>query len=569
MSSRSISLVVVTIGLCASLAAAQQVQRPQTAWLERAQSLTNDSLKDVKSLETLDGALVLGQLGAQWWNIDASQARKWLLKAVEAVELEPAKESRVERGRRLAVARSLLPVISTADQKLWERLRAVLTPGETHSSDSERATSADALVEAALVVLKTDPRRAASMGSAALRIGPPTAIQHLLWGLRKRDATLADQLFGQALAVARTTSDQEFLNSLRYAAFPELMGTGFDAAAAPTDAIRGDMLLVLADDLQQRMAILASKGIRDCGLAPATVDGLQIYFDRLQPQRAELVRQFVRTCQESRNQNVSDTGGEPESTGIPDTVDSLLAKADQTADKKIKRPTYLARAARLAAQQKNFERAIKIIDSMSDEERKFIGIWDTWRRDWAVALAVQLAKRDDMGGAHQVIKAVPDALRPFAKIYFVDRLPKDLYTQLAREFLDESRKDLGSSEGADLEKTYWYLMVVRLYSKFRLDSEAVEAFKDAIASLRRVKSAEPKEIGDLSEDLTTKIIQADFPVSLLESYPYLISEVVSSITSVPRRAKVHLDLVQISLKEYRTLAAKSTLERKTSSTEPK
>lgn len=568
MSSRSVCLIV-TIGLCAVLAAAQQVQQPQNAWLERAESLTNDSLKDVKSLETLDAALFLGQLGAEWWNIDPKQARKWLLKAVEGVESQPAKESSAERAKRLAVARALLPVISTADQKLWERLQAVLTPTETHSSDSERATSADALIEAALVVLKSDPRRAASMGSAALRIGPPTAIQHLLWGLRKADAKRADQLFNEALAIARTRSDQEFLNSLRYAAFPELMGTGFDSAAVPTDAIRGEMLLILADYLQERMAIIASQGIRDCGVTPALADGLQIHFDKLQPRRADLVRQIVRTCQESRNQTVAETGSAPESTGIPETVDSLLAKAEQTADKKIKRPTYLAQAARLAAQQKNFERAIKIIDSMTDEERRFIGVWDTWRRDWAVALAVQFAKRDDIGGVHQVIKAVPDPLRPFTKIYFVDKLPKDLYAQIAREFLDESRKDLGNSDKADSEKAYWYLLVVRLYSKFRLDSEAVEAFKDAIGSLNRAKSEETKEIGSLSKDLTTKLIQVDFPVSILESYPYLISEAVSSMTSVPRRARVHLDLVQISLKEYRALAASSTLEKKASPTKSK
>lgn len=568
MNSRRICLLLI-IGLSASLALAQEAQRPQDAWLERAQNLTNDSLKDVKSLETLDGALVLGQLGALWWNTDPSKSRKWLLKAVEAVELEPARENSAERRKRLSVAHSLLAIIPTTDQDLWERLQAVLTPGETHSSDTERTTSANAMVKAALVVLKTDPRRAAAMGSAALRIGLPTMLQHLLRGLRRRDAMLADQLFSQALTVARTTDDDDFLNSMRYAAFPELSRTGYDSAEVPPDALRGEMLLILADYLQQRTAVLASKGTRGCGLAPALVERLQIHFDRLQPQRADLVRQIVRTCQESINHSVADTGSDSESTAIPETIDTWLAKADQTADKKMKRPIYLAEAARLAANQKNFERAIKIIESMSDEERKFIGIWETWRRDWAAALAIEFMKRDDVYGMRQVIKAVPDELRPFAKIYFVDKLSKDSYIQIARDFLDESRKDLANSEKADLEKAYWYLMVARLYSKCHGDSEGVEAFKEAIGALNLAKSEEATESGNPSEGLNIKIIQADFPVSLFESYDYVMRQAVSSITLVPRRVRVRLDLVQISIKEYRALAAKYTPERKASSRKPK
>lgn len=557
--------LLVTISLSASLTLAQKAERPQDAWLERARILTDDSLKDTKSLETLDSALVFGQLGAQWWSIDPGKARKWLLKAVETVELEPAKENSAERGKRLAVARSLLTVISTTDQKLWERLQVVLTPDETQP-DAERTTSADALIQAALVVLKTDPRRAAAMGSAALRIGPSKMLQHLLWGLRKSDAMLADQLFSQAFVVARKTFDEDFLNSLRYAAFPELMGPGYDAATVPSDGIRGEMLLILADYLQQRAATLASTGIRDCGLAPALVERLQGHFDRLQPQRADLVRQILKTCHESKNQSVADSGDDPEPTGIPETVDTLLAKADKTADKKIKRPTYLAEAARLAAQQKNFERAIKILEGMNDEERKFIGIWDTWRRDWAVALALEFMKREDVYGMRQVINAVPDVLRPFAKIYFVDKLPKDSFIQIARDFLDESRKDLASSEKADLEKAHWYLLVARLYSKGHLDSEALSAFRDAIASLNRIKSEGAPVVSNPSE-LNTRIIQADFPLSLLESYDDSIRNVVSSITSVSRRTRARLDLVQISIKEYRAQAAKFPPEKKTSSRE--
>jgi tetratricopeptide (TPR) repeat protein len=296
-------------------------------------------------------------------------------------------------------------------------------------------------------------------------------------------------------------------------------------------------------------------------VAPALVEGLQIHFDRLQPQRADLVRQIVRTCLETRNQSVADT--DPQSIGTPETVESLLRQADQTADKKMKRPEYLARAARLAAQQKNFELAIKILESMNEEERKFINIWGTWRRDWAAALAIEFIKRDDAYGMQQVIKAVPDALQAFAKIYFVDMLPKNSSLQIARDFLDESRKDLAKAEMPDLDKAYWYLMVVRLYSKSHLNGDAIEALKDAIGSLNRVKSEETNDSDGLSE-LNKRLIQGDFPVSLLESNEYAMKEAVSSIASVPRRVRLRLDLLEFSIAEYRAKAAKFTPEQKAS-----
>jgi hypothetical protein len=558
----------MTFGLCASLTAAQETQRPQDAWLERAQNLTNDSLKDVKSLETLDGALVLAQLGTQWLTLDPNRARKWLNTAVETTEYRPPKETSEERNKRLSVTRSLLTLIPTADQKLAERLQAALAVGDGTVTEAERATNANALVYFALVVLKTDPIRAASIGSAVLRVGRPPIFHNLLIDLRLRDPSLADSLFSEALSKAEESFDEEFLNSLRYAAFPELYGPEQNVAWVPPDGIRREMLRILAAYLQQRTAVLASKGIRDCGLAPALVERLQIHFDRLQPQRADLVRQIVRNCQESITQSVADSGSNAESVGVPETVDNLLWQADQTTDKKVKRPHYLALAARLAASQKHFELAIKILESMNDEERKFTGMWETWRRDWAEALAIEYMKRDDIYGMRQVIKAVPDELRPFAKINLADKLLRGSSIEIARDLLDESRKDLANSEKMDLEKVYWYLLVTRLYARCQADDEAVEAFKDAIRSLGRARGAATSERGDLSE-LIKKIIQPDFPAILLESYDYTIRDVVSSMTSVPKRVRVRLDLLEISIKEYRTLAARFTLKKRAPYRKPK
>jgi hypothetical protein len=96
-----------------------------------------------------------------------------------------------------------------------------------------------------------------------------------------------------------------------------------------------------------------------------------------------------------------------------------------------------------------------------------------------------------------------------------------------------------------------------------LNGDAIEAFKDAIGSLNRVKSEETNDSDSLSE-LNKRLLQGDFPVSLLESNEYPMKEAVSSIASIPRRVRLRLDLLEVSIAEYRAKAAKFTPEQKAS-----
>jgi tetratricopeptide (TPR) repeat protein len=475
-----------------------------------------------------------------------------MVKSVETVERIPSMENVSERSKRISAARSLLAIISTKDEKLWNRLEAVLSIDES-SSEAEKSANADALIETALTVVDTDPKRAESVGALSLRAGRSTLLHHLLIRLRLRDAAPADRLFAEALVVAQSARDEGFLNSLRYAAFPELYGPDLNAGSVPPESLRAEVLQLLEDDLQQQVAMTVDSGTPSCAIAVSMIVPLQAQFDRLEPQSANLARQLIKTCQERLNPGGTGQAAAPQADGSPMTVDELLSAADAATEGTNQRAIYLGKAAQLAAQQKKFELAISILDRMSDEERRFIGIWETWRRDWAVSLAVDYLKRDDLPGMNQVIKAVPENLRALTEVSLVDKLPVGS-ADIAIQLVEEARKGLNGSDKPDSEKLHWHMMITRLYAKYQLPTQALEAFKEAISDLNHSEESTARD-KNTSDGFDQRLIQDNFPTSLLDPHDFLIRDIVLSINALPKRTQAELGLIRVSMKRYQELAS--------------
>lgn len=533
-------------------ASAQEVDKPQDIWLQRSKILTTDLLKDSFSLTTLDQALVLARAGEAWWKTDPVNARKWMLKAVEGVEQIPSRENPAERTKRISVARTLLRIISTRDEKLGIRLQRLLAT-DTSAPEAEKTANADGLIEAALALVDTDPGKAEMMGSVSLRIAHPTLIHHLLMRLRIRSPILADRLFAEALVEARKNTDEEFLNSLRYAAFPELYGPGFNAASAPPGSLRGEVIRLLVDDLQQQVALTERSGTPSCGVAVSLLGPLQLQLDSLGPQPAELARQLLRSCQEKLRQKASKAASETQGEEPLVTVDDFLRAAERAADGDNKRAIYFGEAAKLAAHQKNLELALKILDRMTDDQRRFIGIWETWRRDWAASLALEYLKREDLPGMYQVIQGVPKNIRAFTQMYLVQKLPPGFAIEVALQLLENAREGLEHAGTPDAEKLHWHLLLTRLYAKYDSMGNALNALKQAIAALNRSTSDPQKH--EPVDDFDQRLIQDSFPASLLDPNGFAIRDVILSVTSVHKRTQAELGLIRVSLRRYEELDA--------------
>src|SRR6185369_1535943 len=220
-----------------------------------------------------------------------------------------------------------------------------------------------------------DPKRAAELGAQALRIGIPSDIPDLLFALRARDAKLADALFVQALNVARRDGGPTLLDALTYAAFPAQKGVP-GPMPAPPDSLKAELLKLHAAFLSAHLNEPQNE-MRFCWAVSGFVMPVLPEFDRLLPQQALLVRQTVQKCRGflPNPQEEVETPGSPQPVN---TVDGLL-KASADSQISALRTIYQLRAAMLAKDQRDYERAVKILDNMSDEARELMqGSWDAY-----------------------------------------------------------------------------------------------------------------------------------------------------------------------------------------------
>ncbi|MEK6336540.1 MAG: hypothetical protein AABM67_16555 [Acidobacteriota bacterium] len=496
-------------------------------------------------------ALLWARLAQRWWRDNPEQARAWMLKPIEIVEAVPNKENPDERQRRLSFVRLLLKIVVPLDQKLSSRLVAILSDDAEHMAEAEQSANAEGLIEAAMSIVEKDPKGAAELGALALRVGRPAKITALILRLRAKDAKLADALFAQALATARRILDREFLNALAYAAFPESMRRGVNIPAPPdnlrTELLRLDILYIQANPInaENRAAI--------CLSIASFIVPVMAQFDRLLPQQAGIVRQSVNQCQSLSplaQQQVNDAGRDQPLN----TVDDLLKAAEDAQDSKV-RTVFQYRAALLARQQNDFDRALKILDSMSSESREFSsGSWEAYRWDWAAISALRHFKSGDVYGMRLILDAVPAKLQPYAKIAFVDRLPanRDKDTDPTLEFLSDARIGLRHPSLSEDEKSVGYFGLLPLTLKYQ-PTEATAVLKEAIAALNRAEQAKDKNTGNQDGgSLSLSEYSKLFPASLVEIDEYAVKEAISAIASADIRVRVRLELLRVCLERLRS-----------------
>ncbi|MGH9970853.1 MAG: hypothetical protein ACREBG_24095 [Pyrinomonadaceae bacterium] len=503
----------------------------------------------------MERAVVFAQLGRVWWDVHQEVARKWMTQATALVELAPPAENPAERNTRLSTTRLLLLLIAPMESRLGDRLVKVLGDGQKTVASTEQSANAEALISLAVSVAAFDSKRALQIGALALRSGQPPTFHTLLFELRSRDPAAADQLFNQAIAVASGSFNDDFVNALRYAAFPELT-VGNVPNLLPPELIRVRILQLLAQNLQRRAAMLANREASDCGSAVWLVAPVIAQFDQLQSEQAPLVRQLIRNCQEGKPPPV----GSQLDRSRPQSVNDLLALADALDTPPHQRAILLGRAAQLAMRQKELQRAIQILDKMSTDEKTVIGMWDTWRRDSAVALALEYLNTGDLVAMEQVLKGVPESLRPFTKILLAEKLPLGAFDQTRTELLGDGRKGLNASSSASLEMPYWYFTLARLYAASNA-AVAVECLRSAIDALNRSRRERPAKEGGSLDDLKERLIEAEFPTSLLETQAGEITEVIARITLSHLRARARLDLIETLISHYKELRTKSSVNK--------
>jgi hypothetical protein len=519
-------------------------------WLVRSQTITEDLIKDSTTLASSKRALMLATLAQRWWQDDPEKAHLWMLKSIEFVEAVSNRENPEERNQRLTTARMLLHIVSPLDQKLGKRLLAVLTQA-SEATEADRTANAEGIIEAAISLADKDPQRAAELGALALRTGRSTQIVVLISRLFSKDPKQGGALFAQMIEVVRQTLDQELINSLTQMIFPELVQPGARKPELP-DSMRIELLKLDLAYLQANPVTAESKS-SVCASVVSYLAPVLVYFDRLLPQQANIARQAINQCQ-STSPLASQIMDDALRDQPLNTVEDLLKAAADAEDYKV-RTVYLFRAASLAREQNDLDRALKILDSMSNESREFMGgSWEDYRWDWAALSALRHFKSGDVYGMRLVMNAVPADLQVFAKLRFVSQLPDttDKDTDPTLEFLNDARKGLGRSSIADAQKIGWYFTLLRLAVKFQ-PADATDVLKEVVTALNHAAEAEKQKTGGEDSFSADRLgISGGLSPSLIELNEFAVREAVSSISSAETRTLVRLELLSICLERMRS-----------------
>lgn len=549
------ALIAVTLPLSAFSQEAGPAQQGSSAaelWLVRSQTITDDLIKDAADFTLSGRTLLWARLAQRWSRDDPEKARSWMVKSIEIVEAIPNRENAAERTLRLNTTRLLLNIIAPLDQKLSKRLVAILSADVEHSSQVERGANADGLVEAAISLVDKDPQRAAELGTLALQIGRPTQITWLVSRLRVKDARLGDALFAQTIELARETLDLELLNALSHWIFQESMQPGASMPALP-DEMRTELLKLDLTFLQSNPVSTENRD-RVCLGVSSFIAPVLGHFQRLLPQQAFIARQSVNQCQ-SKFPLAQQRIDEALNDRPLNTVEALLKAADDAEDLKV-RTVFHYRAAALAKDKGEFERAIKILDSMSTEAREFMnGAWELMRVDWTVQSAIRHYKTGDVYGMRLVINALSADLQPLAKIGFVWQLPesRDKETDPTLEFLSDGGTGLSRSKVSDSQKYGYYFVLLKLTVKYQ-PTEATAVLKEAVAALNRLEQPKANDSGNEKPDsLDGSSYSQLLPALLLDMDEYAVKEAVSSIRSPEARAQVRLALLEVCLERMRNL----------------
>ena len=533
---RSVATCLLILALVQATTLAQNDARE--LWLARAQNLTSDLLKDGSDLSSTERAVLWAKLAQRWWSEEPKRARGWIANAVETVEQVPNKEKPDEQQQRVAAAQVLLEIVTPLDQKLSNRLLTLLSPDK--STREEGNGTAFALMNAANALVEEDPERAAALGALALRTGQPNNLDPLFYGLRAKNPKLADSLFVQALALAKQNPDSMFTNVLTYIAFPTQRGRPGDIPVPP-EPLRIELLQILMTLITAN----PSNGKNENSNCGAVIWLAPLYgeIERLIPQQWPVLRQAINTCQTVSPQIQQEIEHNSSNHRV-ETVESLLSASADV--KEIgTRTSFKYRAAALAEEHMDYERALKILDDMSKEERELMGeSWTSCRWDWAADGAIYHFKNSRFREMNVLLDGVPSDLRPLAKVAFIHRLPEVKVSEAAPviQILNDATTELRRSSIPGEQKSYWYMALVRPTITY-LPADANAVLKDAVASLNQLKEGQQLDTND-----PFKMIGP----SLLEMDEFVVKDALASVKLPQTRAQLRLSVLDATLKRLNT-----------------
>lgn len=521
-------------------------RRPSNKWIAAAEFLTEDLQSDVPRLNRFDRAVVLARMADAWWKIHPERSHSWFVKAVEFLELADSAEK--SSACRLAAARSVLAVLATREKKLHDRLVSIIGAQEEQQSDAERMQNATALAEVGLALLDTDPESAERFGEASLRLGFSPRFANLLRRLHGRDQSLGERLYMVAIRAAEAGGDSNLFSGLLQASF---------RGPYNSETHKRLILTALAGTVRQSQAGQITS-VPVCNLR-FQLSSMLTQFDSLSRDQATRIRTALHFCTGAAESTRGDETRPDYTTAS--TVDELLdaAKAAKTVRD---RDRYLLKAVHTAADKKDFERAIKILDSLDEENRERLkDSWESLRWSFASELACSRLSNGDQTGMNSVVQGTPANLRAFVNISLASTCKAASEEAQILELMTAARRELGKADKSSQADSY--LSLVRLYARIS-PSEAPAVLAEAVSAINRSSERKNDECTDgqeVSRVLTTALLFKRFslPASILAADDLGVRSAIGSVQAIDERAAMRLQLLAAALGQYESVQNRSKI----------
>lgn len=368
------------------------------------------------------------QIAELLWKHDEPRSRRLLLDAYQEIG-----SLKLPANERLQLSHRVLRLIALNDTTLAKKLlEEAPASGEPEAkAHGGHSTPAEQYLRLARDIAATDPERAAQMVRDSLGEGLSPWHASALVAIRRRDAALADNLFGGILSAARRQPAPPLtaIAALAWYVSPneEEMLSGKDFASDPARRAAVAQFLDLAQDI-----ILGQMGTGQTGAAP--VEGAKLYsflqavmpvFDKHAPDRAAAIRARLsaapgRVSPEQLKELSEINSG--------DDVQELLNQASSARGSR-QQDGYYMRAAMAALWGGDTELALSTVERISDQQGRVL-----------VRSIVRF-----QAGLKAVAKAQTDVARQHAKEITFLPSKVELYRRIAESLLD-SKDRRGAAE---------------------------------------------------------------------------------------------------------------------------
>ena len=534
---------------------------------EQLDRLHSALLSEKPHLSLPEVVALYASLAKIWKDEQPIISRKYLQDAIGLASPAMADGSK-EKDEKIALLRRLLSLSEQIDPKLTDQIIKQLK-SESEGEPRHRLQNSNALADAALAVVSSQPKLAFEMAIAALEyVDRPSENEKLfsiVLFLARQDKKFSENLLLRVFEVAQRVDDLESIATLALYTSPKSTTLEIDFLS---DNSKKYVLSGLIERLTQ-LSVLAQQNQlpqerRDQACRLNTVArGLLPVISSYLPNQTGLAPQLDQLstlCQQGGSPSPQSWLNELSKDGKELTVDELIQVAEDSINPQ-KKAFFFTVAIGKLSKEKKFERAVELFDGMNEETRRAMGtdnddsFWRGGRQATALNAVLQRLETQDFSGARRLIDKTPGKLLPELELQVSQAVLRKVSTvdasnpmqSFAFDLVDDARRKLPAMDDT-IASVNLYLGLLTRYATLVPD-ETILIFKEAVKAINRADDGKDQDKTS-HKDFAGGNDIITLPPVLLEQED-VIGSYVRDIQKPYTRVRIRLGLLNACLNRYR------------------